>query len=200
MAAKELVNRLSEDAYLLIAIRQMSERFSFDERIDSVFNNVYQAHGFKLVQSSIEYVLVLALMRIHDTSERSDVYSLSNLFDELLPDTADANNFGDKATLFEDARTQFKELKESHLLARTKMFRDKFIAHAGILSGNEQMPKNEYLGQFTDKTISLIEKLSIIVLDASQDYNFEDDKWKKYASSFFDALIQGQLTSNNKLG
>ena len=131
-AAKELVRRLSEDAVLLIAIRQVSERFSFDERIKSVFNDTYEAHGFTIVQSSVEYVLVLALMRIHDSSERSDVYSLRKLFDELLPDTEGANNLGDKTTLFEEARTQFKQLKESHLLARTKTFRDKFIAHLDL--------------------------------------------------------------------
>ncbi|MBL1292881.1 MAG: hypothetical protein COB61_003315 [Thiotrichales bacterium] len=174
----------------------MNERFSFDVRIDSVFYETYQAHGFSIAQSSIEYVLVLALMRIHDRSERSDIYSLHRLFEEILPSTEGINSLGEKTLLFEKARSQYKQLKGSHLLARTKTFRDKFIAHAGILSGNEQMPKYKHLGKFTDETITLVENLSISILDVSPGL---DEIWKKYATSFFDTIIYGQENSEIEL-
>ncbi|GMQ79287.1 MAG: hypothetical protein BMS9Abin02_1862 [Anaerolineae bacterium] len=197
---KAVVKKLHEETELAIAMRRMSEKFTYDERINDSFHDTYEAHGFNLVQASLVYVLALTLMRIHDTSERSDIYSLRNLFKEILPTSEETNRLGDRASLFEEARNQYKQLRESHLLSRTKTLRDRFIAHAGMLTGEEQLPKYQYLDDFTDKTVSLMEKLSISVLDTHPSYDEVDDIWKKYASKFFDSLIQGQLVANTKPG
>lgn len=193
---KAVVKKLHEETELAIAIRRMSEKFTYDERINDSFHDTYEAHGFNIVQASLVYVLALTLMRIHDTAERSDICSLRNLFEELLPTKEETNRLGDRASLFEDARKHYERLRKSHLLSRTKTLRDRFIAHAGMLTGKEQLPKYQYLDDFTDETVSLMEKLSISVLDTHPSYDDVNEIWKKYASRFFDSLIQGQLDAN----
>ena len=81
--ATRIATSLVRDLDRAIAVREMFERSALKRGVASKFNNTYQAWGYNVIESALLTDLIVTLMRIHDTDERSA--SMPNLI-KLLAD------------------------------------------------------------------------------------------------------------------
>lgn len=191
-----LTKSLVSEIETAISIKSLLVKFAHDERIDEVFNDTYEAHAFNLVEATLIYTLTLNLMRIHDASERNDINSLRVLFDVLLPINDEKSNILENNELFDKSRKLYERLKSSHILSRTKVLRNRFIAHSGILNGKEQLPKYSYLYDLLHQSSAIIENIGIVILKEHRSFDETADIWCGYSSAFFESLIKGQKLKN----
>lgn len=193
------IQKLNKEMGLTIALKNLKDKFTHDDRITDAFNNTIEAHAFNLVRDSIIYALSMSLMRIHDTSDRSDINSLRFLFEKLMPKAEAMRQFGERVKYFEEARNQYNKLKNSHLVSRIINLRHKFIAHHGDITMDVQLPKLKYLDDLTKQTCILIESLNkSITTEDLHDYEGIEISWNKCATIFFNSLITGQLLRKEK--
>jgi intein-encoded DNA endonuclease-like protein len=180
-----------------IALESLLKKFAHDERIKNSFDETYEAHAFNLVESSLLYTLSMNLIRICDESERDDLNSLRVLFEVMAPLSDAETYFGDGSIQFEKARELYIKLKGSHQIARVKALRHKYIAHNAIKKTKVQMPKYNHIYELLSTCVDIVELLGLSVICENTDYEGEKEIWNKYSSSFFNNLIQGQLSAKN---
>jgi len=200
LPATVLAKKLVSEMETAISIKSLLVKFAHDERIDEVFNDTYESHAFNLIEATLVYALTMNLMRIHDTRKRNDIYSLRVLFDDQLPINNEKSGSGKDNVLFDEARKLYERLKRSHLLSRTKVLRDRFIAHSGILDGKEKLPKYSYLYDLLHHSSAIVENIGVVILREHRSFEKTGEIWDDYSSKFFESLIQGQKLTNSDNG
>jgi hypothetical protein len=193
--AEKIVESLMGEISNAIALKCVLEKFAHDGRIKEAYDDTYESHAFNLIEGSLVYALTMCLMRIFDESKRDDVNSFRVLFESIIPQNETPDYFGEDSHTFEQARKLYIKMKSSHLLARTKELRHKFIGHSAMVTGNVQLPKYSYLYELLCFSKKIVENLALSVRRHHTDYEGELSIWERYSSIFFDNLIQGQLNA-----
>lgn len=202
---ENLVQSLIGQAEVAISLKQLCKRLNSDKRIGPSYDDTYEAHGFELARSSIDYAFALALTRMNEY--RPDVSSLARFFEvfsenlELIEsgilerrlkwvDEGEARADTDEHLgQIKDASRLHRELLGSHQWARTNNLRHKHIAHSAIDRVNLQLPKYEYLYELCDNTVQIVQQVSGALLGLGAGFTKHEEIWSMYAEQFFESMI-----------
>lgn len=189
---RKVIEILIEETKLAIALKNMCTKLISNKEFSEAFNNTYEAHGFNLIRDSLTYTLVLTIMRLYDSLDREDTCSLKYLFERILDSDKKIEDAVENSVCFKQAKREYKEIKASHLIARTKAMRHHFIAHKALSTGKEKFPQYQDLYDIVDNTTSLINNLSIGVCGCSLGLEDLDKHWQCYALKLCESMIRGQ--------
>ena len=192
--AKALIKNLCTDTENAIRIAEVVKIFTEDDRITKIFNDTKEANVFNIIRGSLDYTLIGSVAKIYDTHFKTN--SLHNFFYKLCM-TSSLEELKNNDYI-KKAKDKYDKFKEDIHLKNIKKLRHKFVAHSAIdrIKYLDIEVKYKHLYETIDKTIPIIQNLSIAVLDCDFENNEGDEQYslkniyKEYSRLFTNRLFK----------
>jgi hypothetical protein len=200
-----LIKKLVTQTEGAIRLHRLCKRLNEDPRIDSAYNNTYEAHGFVLAKSAVEYSLVLSVTRMHDKDQRTA--SLRRFFYDFehnrepvragvleqrikwVPLEEALNDTDERMTALDKAAADHQALLDTNEWELVENLRHTVIAHSDFEPEKIEMPQYDYLYLVCDKTVAIVDALSSNALGVGEGFKAYAHIWDAYALKFFESML-----------
>jgi hypothetical protein len=173
---------------------ECQETFAFpayNSSIRELIKDTNKVRCYKICLEAIYFDLIMLLMRMYDSYER-DTVCFKNLFAYL--NGGFIHDFEIKtqrpiSDTIHSARTEFQNLKGSHLIGRLKTVRHNMLAHTSINFKRNQVARYGDAEKLLEKTLPMINDLNSAILGKVHPYDKIRKYWKGYAVEFWQIIL-----------